>query len=86
MSPRRSRAAVAHSLPATRALPEPTTAIAKPRARSSSFIGPDLQIQGCLISTSDVHVEGYIDGDCVCRQLVIKFADGTSQYANFIFK
>jgi rare lipoprotein A (peptidoglycan hydrolase)/cytoskeletal protein CcmA (bactofilin family) len=40
----------------------------------SSFIGSDLQIQGCLISTSDVHVEGQIDGDCVCRQLVIKSA------------
>ena len=27
-----------------------------------------------MISTSDVHVEGQIDGDCVCRQLVIKSA------------
>jgi cytoskeletal protein CcmA (bactofilin family) len=56
-----------------RAAASAPAAIAKPRARSS-FIGPDLQIQGYLISTSDVHVEGQIDGDCVCRQLVIKSA------------
>jgi cytoskeletal protein CcmA (bactofilin family) len=56
-----------------RAVARAPAAIAKPRTRSS-FIGPDLLIQGHLISTSDVHVEGQIDGDCVCRQLVIKSA------------
>ena len=37
-----------------------------------SIIGPDLQISGCLITSHDVTIEGSINGDCVCRHLVIK--------------
>ena len=41
------------------------------RARSS-IIGRELHVIGCLISTNDVTVEGSIDGDCLCRHLVVK--------------
>jgi cytoskeletal protein CcmA (bactofilin family) len=37
-----------------------------------SVESPDLQINGCLTSTSDVLIEGSVDGDGVCRRLVIK--------------
>jgi len=37
-----------------------------------SIIGPELQISGCLITSHDVTIEGSINGDCVCRHLVIK--------------
>ncbi len=68
----RGRAPIGHPLRAARdPLPREATPAGKPRARCS-IIGPDLHIYGCLISTHDVYVEGRIDGDCVCRQLVIK--------------
>ena len=56
---------------ATRALTRETLSAVKQRPQSS-VIGPDLQINGCLISTNDVLIEGSVDGDCVCRQLFIK--------------
>ena len=55
----------------TRTLAHETISVVKQCAQSS-VIGPDLQINGCLISTSDVLIEGSVDGDCVCRRLVIK--------------
>jgi rare lipoprotein A (peptidoglycan hydrolase)/cytoskeletal protein CcmA (bactofilin family) len=51
--------------------PHKAVFVVEPRARSS-IIGRELQISGCLIATSDVTIEGRIDGDCVCRQLIIK--------------
>jgi cytoskeletal protein CcmA (bactofilin family)/rare lipoprotein A (peptidoglycan hydrolase) len=36
-----------------------------------SIIGPELQIVGCLITSHDVNIEGSINGDCVCRNLII---------------
>jgi rare lipoprotein A (peptidoglycan hydrolase)/cytoskeletal protein CcmA (bactofilin family) len=56
---------------ATRTLARETISVVKQCAQSS-VIGPDLQINGCLVSTNDVLIEGSVDGDCVCRQLVIK--------------
>jgi cytoskeletal protein CcmA (bactofilin family) len=56
---------------ATRTLARETKSVVKQCAQSS-VIGPDLQINGCLVSTNDVLIEGSVDGDCVCRQLVIK--------------
>jgi cytoskeletal protein CcmA (bactofilin family) len=56
---------------ATRPLVGETISVVKQCAQSS-VIGADLQINGCLVSTNDVLIEGSVDGDCVCRQLVIK--------------
>ena len=56
---------------ATRTLARETTSVVKQCAQAS-VIGPDLQINGCLVSTRDILIEGSVDGDCVCRQLVIK--------------
>ena len=60
-----------HRAGATRTLARETISVVKQCAQSS-VIGPDLQINGCLVSTNDVLIEGSVDGDCVCRQLVIK--------------
>ena len=56
----------------TRTLAHEKISVVKQCAQSS-VIGPDLQINGCLTSTSDVLIEGNVDGDCVCRRLVIKY-------------
>ena len=55
----------------TRTLAHETISVVQQYAQSS-VIGPELQINGCLTSTSDVLIEGSVDGDCVCRRLVIK--------------
>jgi cytoskeletal protein CcmA (bactofilin family) len=55
----------------TRTLAREPISVVKQCAQSS-VIGADLQINGCLVSTNDVLIEGSVDGDCVCRQLVIK--------------
>jgi rare lipoprotein A (peptidoglycan hydrolase)/cytoskeletal protein CcmA (bactofilin family) len=60
-----------HRAGATRTLARERISVVKQCAQSS-VIGPDLQINGCLVSTNDVLIEGSVDGDCVCRQLVIK--------------
>ena len=77
MSARRSQGPSDHPLRvsggSTRTLAREGTSVVQLGARSS-IIGADLQIYGCLISTSDVYVEGRIDGDCMCRNLVIKSA------------
>jgi rare lipoprotein A (peptidoglycan hydrolase)/cytoskeletal protein CcmA (bactofilin family) len=74
-SARRTRLPVEHPLPASEESPRTSlhqvVPVIEPRVRSS-IIGRELQVSGCLISTNDVIIEGSIDGDCVCRHLVIK--------------
>lgn len=55
----------------SRTPPREIAPVPEPRARSS-LIGKELHISGCLIATNDVVIEGSIEGDCLCRHLLIK--------------
>jgi len=73
MRTRRTQGSIDHPFPASllRTPQHQAVSVIEPRARTS-IIGRELQIIGCLIATDDVAIEGSIDGDCICRQLIIK--------------
>ena len=75
MNANRTQSSLEHRLQApkelTRTPPREAASAVEPPARLS-IIGPELQISGCLITSHDVTIEGSINGDCVCRHLVIK--------------
>ena len=75
MSANRTRSSLEHRLhaPAELARTPPREALSAVEPPAwSSIIGPELQISGCLKTSHDVTIEGSLDGDCVCRHLVIK--------------
>ncbi len=54
------------------AVPAPAPVRRRAERRSAStFIGPDLAIDGAIESKSDLHVEGEIQGDVRCKSIVI---------------
>ena len=71
MNANRTQSSLEPRLQAPRTPPHEAVSAVEPPAWLS-IIGPELQISGCLITSHDVTIEGSINGDCICRHLVIK--------------